>query len=243
MAEWFAHLQGAPGLTVHVEPDIVWKTTPGPAWFNCGVRLRFEASSAAARLDTILEAYRANGRGAGFWVAPAATPADLEKALSAGGLRCRKYFPAMYCVDPAPPPSDAPTIVQVEDHRRFLTEVHPSIGRLTTQFRKQTLAIRDWCSQRRPQRTFEFIAWVKGAPVGACTVFLGSREALLSDVSVLESHRGRGIGGALVRHAARFACEREAPGSVLLASAMGRGVYVRAGFREVGRFGFWYRGA
>jgi hypothetical protein len=141
--EWFAHLAGVPGLEVHCDPDIAWQVSPASAWSNCGVRIRLSERNAAARLDDILARYRRNGRGAGFWIGPSAQPENLEMLLKARGLRCRKYFPAMYCdlrnVLPGFHPGVPLVFSGVTDYTLFRHRPHPSIGPITTPIRRFTL--------------------------------------------------------------------------------------------------------
>ena len=70
---------------------------------------------------------------------------------------------------------------------------------------------------------------------------LGSESAGIHGLSVLEGYEGRGIGSALIEHVCRDAVRSRARTMVLLATTEGQRLYERRGFREVGRFGYWYR--
>ena len=240
-----------PGVEVHVDADATWVIHPGPAWANAGIALRFTPETVERRLDEILARYRANGRGAGFWVSPFATPPDLEMRLKARGLRCRKRFPAMHC-DLGPPTGPAPlrpdlTLLLVEDYDLFRRHPHPFYGPMRSPMRRAMLAAMARGAADRPRRVWDFAALRAGVPVGFVSVFLGDRgegksnAAGMHDVGVLPAERQKGIGAALMHHACAFARERGYPGAVLIASGMGEGVYRRAGFREVGRIAYWYR--
>lgn len=243
-AEFFDHLAGVPGLEVHSDPDVTWKVSPASAWSNCGVRPRFDERNARARLDAILERYRRNGRGAGFWVGPGAEPATLEALLGALSLDCRKYYPAMYLDLGKPLPDLAPAVgiefSALTDYSVFREHEHPSLGRITTAIRRFGLATERHLAARSPRRSWDFLASLNGLPAGICTLFLGSRHAGLFDVGVRERLRNRGIGRALVRHACAFACAQGMEGVVLIATNLGYRVYTQVGFEEVARFGFWY---
>jgi hypothetical protein len=143
-AELFAHLDGVPGLEVHCDPDISWKLGAGAAWSNCGVRLRLSAKNAGARLDEVLARYGKNGRGAGFWVSPAAEPDNLNMLLKKRALHCRKHFPAMYCELEKPLPDVQARVplqfAPVADYKVFRRQPHPSIGPITTAIRRFELA-------------------------------------------------------------------------------------------------------
>jgi GNAT superfamily N-acetyltransferase len=243
-AEYFAHLAAVSGLEVHLDPDIAWKVSPAAAWSNCGVRIRFSGAKIKARLDQILARYHANGRGAGFWVGPAATPADLEALLKSRALHCRKYFPAMYCdlgkMRAPQQPRDPVRCEIVTDYGIFRRHPHPSLGRISTAIRRFGFAAQCRLAELTPRCSWDFAAMLDGVPVGIGTVFIGAHHAGVFDVGVLESFRNRGIGRALVRHACEFARCQGAEGAILIATNLGYGVYEHVGFREVARFGFWY---
>jgi len=242
--EWFEHLAGAPGVEVHSEPDIAWQVTPGSAWSNCAVRVRLPAEGAKARLEKILKRYRANGRGAGFWVGPATTPLDVEILLKSFGLRCRRYFPAMYCdLERELPEVRSKVALQfapIENYDMFSASPHPGVGPATTTIRRLQLAKKSHLALRTPRKSWELAASIEGRMAGVCTLFVGERYAGLFDVSVLESFRGQGMGRSLVRYACAFAQERSAKGAILIAASAAQGVYRHAGFEEVASFGFWY---
>jgi predicted N-acetyltransferase YhbS len=245
VGEWLLAQSTVPGVEVHHDPDITWVVHPGRAWSNAGVLLRFSADSAGPRLDALIKRYRAHGRGMGLWVSPAATPANLPQLLGARQLQCRKQFPAMVRdLSVTTPARSAPPGIEIRavtDADEFQTTPHPSIGPITTPQRRVSLDSLRALLHRRASPCSAFVAWSGGIAVGATLVFAGSECAGLHDVDVLEAHRGRGIGAALVDHSCRSAAERGASSIVLLATGMGERVYERCGFVEVARFGYWYR--
>ncbi len=245
VAEWLRAQAQVPGVELHDDPDITWVVHPGRAWSNAGVMIRLTRSSAAARLDALVARYRAHQRGMGLWVTPAATPETLPDLLKARGLRCRKRFPAMQRdLSKTMPLLKAPagvTIRPVADVDRFRTTPHPSIGPLTTPLRRAAFESLRAIVRGEPDRCRAFVAWSGAEAVGATLVFLGTACAGLHDVDVLEPHRGRGIGAALVDHSCRYAAKTGARSVVLLATGKGQRLYERCGFVEVARFGYWYR--
>lgn len=168
----------------------------------------------------------------------------IDALLKARGLRLRKRFPAMACdlaTATAPPPAIAGLeIRQVDDVGVFRATPHPMIGRLTTERRRLGFAALKARLGARPASTFAFVAWLDGAPVGSSLLFMGAECAGLHDLTVRSSHRGRGIGAALLAHTCREAARRRASTMVLLATSDGERVYGRNGFVEVARFGYWY---
>jgi GNAT superfamily N-acetyltransferase len=244
-AEWFRLHAIVPGAEVHVDPDITWVVSHGSAWANAGTLVRFTAESAGRRLDALVARYAAHGRGMGLWIAPDATPPDLPRLLRARRLHCRKHFPAMLRrLDRDPPKQSGPPDIEcrpVDDVTVFERIAHPSIGPITTPIRRARLDSLRALVTARPVRTWAYVAWLAGEPVGASMLFLGDETAGLHDLTVLESHRGRGIGSALLEHTCREARRHGAGRMVLLATSDGQRVYDRTGFEEVARFGFWYR--
>ncbi len=245
-AEYYRSLKGAPGFEIHDDPDVTWKVTPGAAWSNCGVRLRLSPQYCDKRLGQILARYRQNRRGAGFWVAPSAEPADLESHLLSHGLHCRKYFPAM-CFETKKrfsrgltKPAMKIKIEPLADLDLFRKHPHPSIGPITTKIRKLNLDCQRFLLNQKPQTTVFFIALLADKPIGICTLFIGAEFAGLFDVGVLDEYRRQGVGTALVRHACTYARDHQVQGVTLIATNEGYGVYERLGFREIAKFGFWY---
>jgi GNAT superfamily N-acetyltransferase len=70
---------------------------------------------------------------------------------------------------------------------------------------------------------------------------MGSKGAGVNGLSVLDAYQRRGIAAALLEHAWEDVQRLGAPSIGLLATSEGQQVYVRRGFREVARFGCWYR--
>lgn len=90
-------------------------------------------------------------------------------------------------------------------------------------------------------RTRAFVAWLDDEPVGAIEVFVGSHSAGIHALTVIDEYQGRGIGSALVEHACTEARLMGSATIGLLSSTEGQPLYLRRGFREVAKFGYWYR--
>lgn len=89
-------------------------------------------------------------------------------------------------------------------------------------------------------RSHLFTAFVAGAPVGTAIGHVAAGVNLVEAISTYESARGRGYGAALTW--AATAVEPTLP-AVLIASDLGRPIYERLGYTEVGRWTFWHRPA
>jgi GNAT superfamily N-acetyltransferase len=242
---WYAAQAGVPGMEVHRDPDITWMLSNGVGGSNSGAALRFSAANAGPRLDQILERYKGHGRGAAFWVDAIASPGNIEEQLKERGFHRRKRFPGMACDLAKLPKVPVPAgvrILQTPHHSMYLRHPHPYFGPITTAIRRHELNRLAHLAAQWPDQFFDFVALAEGnRPVGACSMFVSESVAGFYDVGVLEKERNRGIGGAMIAHALRFAKDRGASQAVLLASGMGYEVYLRAGFREECKIAYWYR--
>jgi GNAT superfamily N-acetyltransferase len=243
--EWMVAHHGIPGVELHRDADATWMLQAGGAWANAGVALRFSEGAAETRLDEILATYRRHGRGAGFWVSPWATPADLAARLRTRGFHCRKSFAGLYCDLASAPSIPLPPALEfacVEDPAIYLASPsgHPYRGPITNAIRRFGMHTMACLLAQRPQSVWELAVLHAGVPVAACAVYVRDRTASLWDVGVLDGFRNRGIGGALVAHACAFARDRGAACATLISSGMGEGVYCRAGFTEVCRMAYFY---
>jgi ribosomal protein S18 acetylase RimI-like enzyme len=245
-AESFTAEAVVPGVEVYADRDVTWVVHSSHVWRNAGVMVRFSDASAPGRLDTMVDRYRRHRRGMGLWISPAARPVGLATLLQSRKMRCRKHFPAMVrsLADPvnALRMPTGLTIRPVCDVDEFETTAHPAIGLPTTTLRKSALLRLRALVAASPQQIMPFVAYLRGEPVGASELFLGSgRVAGLIGMSVLEAHRGRGIGAALLEHTCQEAAMRGATSMALIATSDGERLYTRRGFVEVARFGYWYR--
>jgi hypothetical protein len=82
-AGWFLAEHVVPGAEIHRDRDVVWIVHAGQAWRNAGIMVRFSASSAERRLDTLLARYAQHGRGMALWISQSATPDKLPELLKA----------------------------------------------------------------------------------------------------------------------------------------------------------------
>jgi GNAT superfamily N-acetyltransferase len=244
-AEWFVAERVVPGVEVHQDHDITWIVHAGHAWRNAGIMVRFTPTSAVRRLDTLLARYRRHGRGMACWISPSATPAHVTELLADRGLRCQKYYPAMIRNITKPGPRHEPpktlVIRRVVDVAEFERTTHPAIGPLTTPLRRTAFERLRALLSAPSSRTRAFVAWLDNKPVGSIEVFVGSQSAGIHALTVLDDYQGLGIGSALVEHGCKDAHAMGATAIGLLASTEGQPLYLRRGFKEVAKFGYWYR--
>jgi GNAT superfamily N-acetyltransferase len=244
-AEWFIAEGVVPGVEVHEDRDITWIVHAGQAWRNAGIMVRFSPSSATRRLDALIDRYRRHRRGMALWVSPSATPADISDLLTARRLRCRKYFPAMIrnLGDRVAPLRPVPQLIvrRVIDVEVFRKTPHPAIGPLTTHLRRTSFERLKALLSDSSHRNLNYVAWLDDQPAGSIELFLGSDCAGIHGMSVLERYQRRGIASALIEHACKDLRTLGVQNLGLLATTEGQQLYVRRGFREVARFGYWYR--
>ncbi len=242
---WYAVQTDVPGVEVHRDPDVTWMLSNGAIRANSGTALRFSGASAARRLDQILNRFAQHGRGTGFWIDEDVTPQNIGELLKERGLRCRKRVSGMWCDLTQLPKIPVPKgirIIRTPHHSMYLRHPHPYFGPITTAIRRHELNRLAHLAAQWPDRFFNFVALDPGnRPIGACSMFVNDAVAGFYDVGVLQQHRGRGIGSAMLAQALGFARDRDATQAVLLASGMGSGMCRRVGFREVCKIAYWYR--
>jgi ribosomal protein S18 acetylase RimI-like enzyme len=77
-----------------------------------------------------------------------------------------------------------------------------------------------------------YLAYLEGTPVGACTIVYGAGVAGVYSVATVEEARGRGIGRAVTLGPLLDARQRGYRVGVLEASDMGYNLYKQLGFEE-----------
>lgn len=86
-----------------------------------------------------------------------------------------------------------------------------------------------------------YVARVGGVPAGCLMTADHEGNTSLEMVAVVPEARGRGLAGGLLAHGLADAAERGAATSTLIATALGRPVYERLGFRAFGKVQMWER--
>jgi ribosomal protein S18 acetylase RimI-like enzyme len=210
--------------------------------FNVVCRARLTDDSRDRRIAEVTDYFRSVGRPFSWWVGPADRPHDLGVALMRTGLMEAESEASMAAdLRSLPPPESLPTGLGIERVRTeeqvrafgmtlFGGNVSPDLPDL----RFYEIAAPVLLSEECP--LWFYLGYVNGEPVATCEMTLGGGVVGLYNVSTLESHRRRGIAGALVRHCSSDAEEQGYRTVVLQASEEGERVYARFGFRVTGRF-------
>jgi len=204
----------------------------------CGARLRAGDVPAIAR--RVVAHFRSVDRPFSWWVAPGDQPEDLAGRLAEAGLERQETELAMaieistLAPGPAGPagtevreattPSDIGTFARINAENW-----DPPDADVEAFYR--TAAPRLLAGDS-PQRLF--VARRDGEPVGALELTLAACVGGIYNLSTRVAHRRRGIGGALLERACRYAEESGAGTVVLQASPAGASLYRAFGFREFG---------
>ncbi len=86
-----------------------------------------------------------------------------------------------------------------------------------------------------------YVARAGGEPAGCLMMADHEGNTSLEMVAVVPEARGRGLAGGLLAHALADAADRGAATSTLIATALGRPVYERLGYRAFGTIQMWER--
>jgi mycothiol synthase len=106
-----------------------------------------------------------------------------------------------------------------------------------------------WAEDHQGSPSFDPTLWLLategGKPVGALTASVFGDRGWVSELGVLPSHRGRGIGGALLRRSFETFAGRGLPRVMLNVDAENpthaTALYERAGMRVINRWDLWER--
>ena len=157
-----------------------------------------------------------------------------ERAAEAQGLRYTDSIPGM-ALAPMPPPAAQPPdglmIRPVTDAATF----DPLVNIVASTFDIDPGACRQVLTPRLVElpNAHWYLGYVDGTPVASSALITTGDVAGVHYVGTLESHRRRGFGEAMTRHAVDEGARAGCRSSTLQASAMGQPVYERMGFRVV----------
>jgi hypothetical protein len=172
-----------------------------------------------------------------WWIGSSATPPGLADRLVELGLtREKEPTAAMACVEP-PPGADGVVARRVETLEEYAAAhgiAHEAFG-ATEEDRARWLAIEAdrWRAEQADPRSFTYLAWVDGEPVGSARGIFLDPGVLCIGGAVLERARGRGAYRALVRARWDDAVAAGTPALVVQAGAMSRPILERSGFVRV----------
>lgn len=204
-----------------------------------------EPVSSASQLEQRLELARLclalDGEGWAFWCCEdwLAKPIkrSLEKTCSRFGLRLSSELPGMVANELPPPRRKLPELeFRRADGPSTLSDFR-SVGQVC--FRVPPAWFGEVFHDRSGSDYPDFTGWVgyfEGLPVATAASVLSDGVIGLYNIATVPSHRFRGVGEAITRHAALAA--RQSAGRlpfVLQSTSAGRRLYDRLGFQEVTR--------
>lgn len=234
-AFWLARARLA-GWEVHEEPGLTrYRSGLRSPMFNGVIRTMISDDEADARIEAILERFRADSLPMVWWSGPSRRPHDLGARLLARGLTS---------------PGDDPGMAA---DLHMLNEDIATPAGLTIERVAGDATLREWMltlqasdvppGRREPELRLQrpasyaadddyrlYLARLDGAPVGTASAQIGAGVVGLYCVSVLPAARRQRVGAAVTLAALREAREQGYHYGVLGASEMGEGVYRRLGF-------------
>ena len=231
-----------PGFDGLVESDVTLSAIGLPiARLNAASGARFTRRTANARIDEVIAWFEARRLPFVWRLGPADQPADLKDRLLARGFATDpEEMPGMVARLDGLPALELPTgavVERVRDPGTFRVwldvviagfEMPAPMGEAFQKFSGLGFG---------PDIPTLLLARLDGRPVAAALAAMAGGGVLISNVTTLPDVRGQGIGRAITLAAMRHGAEAGAAIAVLLASAMGHGIYRRLGFEDFG----WYR--
>lgn len=244
-AAFLIALARATGAEVREDAGLEWAIGGSPIdYHNCVVRAELGEAAAERAIGESVERFRARGVPGSWHVGPSMRPADLPRRLLAHGF-VHDGDEAGMALDlarwEAPPagPGLAVELVRTEaELARWAEVLGQGFGAGPHEARWVAQAYRALgLDPAGPAR--HYLALLRGAPVGTGTLFLTPASAGLYFVFTVPGARRRGVGTELTAALLREAQRRGARLAVLSASAMGRPVYARLGFRDCCAIRIW----
>ncbi len=229
-----------PRFLVHDDPCCTWFSSDLAApKLNMVLQTALTEGTVAAQVARVSGHFRAAALPFCWRVFPHSQPASLAAHLSAAGLVSRPYIAAVMAVACADLPDDLLTppglrIVEVEEAAgiaAFYRVLAPSFDTPPTLEAFYTASY----TRLGSGANRHFLAYLDGVAVATTSLYLDGGLAGIYKVSTLAAARGRGIGAAITVAACRAAQAVGYQQAALFASAMGEPVYMRLGFRTVGR--------
>ena len=230
------------GARVELGNDLVLSDSGLPSdTFNFVARARLDSGVEAA-IRRVTDYFTAVARPFSWWRGPADRPADLDRALLDAGFTAAESEVAMAAdlgslagEDPAPAAlriERATTTDRIRDYGRVVAANWSPPDAQVLRFYELAapFLLRHECPIRL------YVGYLRQEPVAAAELTVSEGAVGLYGIATLADHRRKGYGTALTL---RPLLDARAEGhglAVLQASAEGRGVYARLGFRETGRY-------
>ena len=250
---WVESFAGTPGVEVVLTREVRYRRAPeyDHEYLSAVFGAHFDPAVADARIAAVVDVLGERGRAFIWTVWPSDGPPDLVDRLVAAGLETHDTSPLMsldLSDQPDARPSPSGLVIReatsLDDLRRVAAFAAGSPGQSDDGPSRFALTFERLALEPAPRLRL-FGGEVDGELVASSGLFTGSGVAGIYAVATADGHRGRGYGGALTHAAVAAGQAAGLETAVLMSSDLGIPVYVRLGFREVGRVTFlrWPGGA
>ncbi len=227
-----------PWIELHEESDRLWVASRSPLHAtNCVLCAAWD-DAVGEHIEATLDLFRARHVPMAWWIGPSSRPPNLGGYLRAHGLTLIVDEPGM-AADLAAMELEAPepaefTLLRVGDKRalRQWMKTFSTAFSVPRSIHRVILEMEAELGFSREQARQLYLGLWRGKPVATTLLLLGAGVAGLYGVGTIPRARGRGIGTAMTLATLREARGRGYRVGILYASAMGRPLYRRLGFRE-----------
>ena len=240
----------APGSRMTSDAHGTWfHTGIANPLFNGVITAMLEPQAVAPLVDTLAGLIRDKGRSAFWWVGPLTQPADLGARLESLGLKPAGTGPGMAAdLNRLPEAGTPPAGFHMEtvDGAEAQALWARTAGRGTGMSEEATeglAALEAQITDPRYRAQRRIIGFLDGKPVATAALVLEAGVAGIYAVATVPEARKRGIGRLMTLALLIDARERGYRVGVLQASSMGRPIYERLGFSEVGMYRLYLQGA
>ena len=241
-AFWLAYGR-APGCSASSDPDIAWFYTGIPyPLFNGVARSIMRPEDVQPVIDILSGRIKKQGAPGLWWVGPQSRPETLGDMLERAGLQAIGDTPAMAidlgALDSASPPIAGFSVETVRGAAmQALWARTAAIGTEAPQEAVEALeSLEATISDEGYRAQHRTIGYLDGKPVATSALVLEAGVAGIYAVATIPEARGRGIGRLMT---VAPLIEARAMGyrvGVLQASSMGRPIYEKLGFTDIGTY-------
>jgi len=225
-------------MDAHIWRQWTGQVHPGT---NTVVSARWTDDEADERIDEVIDWHRERGTGFEWLVGPWDTPRDLGARLERHGLLLAGDHALMARVglsDLEIPVNPEVTLVQLGVDERDLLEAALQITAVAFQWGPEQIEHQRpfWTRRTSDPERLQYVALLRGEPVGAATVILRAGTAYLGGAATLPAHRGHHVYSTLLRKRMEAAHDLGYEVAVIHAGPMSRRVVEKYGFEAVGMF-------
>jgi hypothetical protein len=232
-------------------PEVEWHEETGLSWYVTGigyhnfnriVRAQFGTGDTERRIDEALSPFQSRGVPMIWHTGPGTLPVDLEARLPGFGLEFTHSEPGM-AVDLAQLPEAVPVVKGLQIERISSLQAVQEWCRIAVRsfgmpswVAEPLTKIEDSLGLERPRAWRRlYLGRLADHAVATSLLFLGAGVAGLYSVTAIPEARRKGIGEAMTLLPLLEARSMGYRIGVLHASALGLGIYLRLGFRELCR--------